>query len=137
MAQEAGLSKPRKESKSTIFLFRQYKLTAWLGFDGVVIPLPSRSFAQSSVAPRQLSPKPEASTAAPPCLQRRGHRQPASRGLDALPKGSRRSTQPPDSHHGGGGHAKTPHDAASPPPYISRHGPHGIAPWAWPRRPSS
>ncbi|KIK96666.1 hypothetical protein PAXRUDRAFT_770371 [Paxillus rubicundulus Ve08.2h10] len=63
-----------------------------------------------------------------PCLQRQGDRQPASRGLDAPPEGSGWSTQPPDSHNGGGGHAKTPHDAASPPPYISRCGPHGITP---------
>ncbi|KIK74588.1 hypothetical protein PAXRUDRAFT_19719 [Paxillus rubicundulus Ve08.2h10] len=33
-----------------------------------------------------------------PCLQRRGDRQPASRGLDAPPEGSGRSMQPPDSH---------------------------------------
>ncbi|KIK83849.1 hypothetical protein PAXRUDRAFT_14573 [Paxillus rubicundulus Ve08.2h10] len=49
MAQEAGLSKPHKKR-----------------FSGVVIPLPSHSFSRSSVAPCQLSPKPEASTATPP-----------------------------------------------------------------------
>ncbi|KIK75268.1 hypothetical protein PAXRUDRAFT_19142 [Paxillus rubicundulus Ve08.2h10] len=49
MAQEAGPSKPHKER-----------------FNRVVIPLPSCSFSRSSVTPCQLSPKPKASTAAPP-----------------------------------------------------------------------
>ncbi|KIK73396.1 hypothetical protein PAXRUDRAFT_20906 [Paxillus rubicundulus Ve08.2h10] len=74
-------------------------LTVHLGFDGVDIPLPSRSFARSSIPPTPQSLQPKAGPA----------------GLDPGAEGSGLDAQHPDPEHGSGGLAQAGHDNADAP----------------------